>query len=157
MKTVEDRVRAKRNEIEIQRSVIVHKMQELESLKSRLAMLEEQMAMLDSLLTDDISDDVTAVSPTRYGSNAAPHVPDLRPSPTDGVRQLLSTRPDGMSQAEIVAALAGRVATTSANPRAILRNTIHNMLTRDLLVRTDSGLIRIQGTQGTGTEPSSKE
>ena len=127
MPTVEDRVRAKRAEVESQRSAIARKIEELKSLQTKLVALEDQAAMLDALLADS---DSTANS---GGGKIGPQN-DL-PTPQLALMLLMQQHPDGLPQPRILEELVGKVSTDSTNPRAILRNTIYNMVKRNQLVR----------------------
>lgn len=127
MPTVEDRVRAKRAEVESQRSAIARKIEELKSLQAKLVALEDQAAMLDALLADS---DSTANS---GGEKIGPQN-DL-PTPQFALMSLMQQHPEGLPQPRILEELVGKVSTDSTNPRAILRNTIYNMVKRNQLVR----------------------
>lgn len=132
MQTVEERVRAKRAEVESQRAVVVRKLEELKVLQVRLESLEEQAAMLDSLLAgDDTADEFVLGGKPSEGL----------PTPQVGVVNLLSRHPDGLTQSQIIESLIGKVATVSKNPRAVLRNTVHNLLKSEKIVR-DGDVVR---------------
>lgn len=146
MNTVEDRIRAKRAEVEQQRIAVARKVDELKHLQLRLSALEEQLAMLDGLLVGVESPTTNVVSTLTSGATAS-EPQDRLPSPQVGVLNLLADRPDGMTQSDIIDSLLGKVHTASKNPRAIIRNTVHNLLKVDKLSKEPSSdLIRL----GTG-------
>jgi hypothetical protein len=138
MVTIEDKVRAKRAQIAEQRDAVLKQMEMLDSLKRRLATLEEQAAMLDDLLVNNGENSTPAVV---IHEEVVPPQVIRRLNPTDGVLDLLSKRPEGMKLSDIVDALNGRILTASDNPRSVVRNTILNLVNRNRLVRNDDGLI----------------
>ena len=146
---VVDRIRIKRNEIETQRAAIQQKMKELESLQLRLTALEEQSAMLDDLLGNE--DDTGEANSSKgtgeldvesvFGIRVHPKPQDRLPNPQEAIAALVGNHPEGLTQAEIVDALVGKVKTAAKNPRAVIRNIVHYMVGKEQLKKTENGLL----------------
>ena len=149
MTTVEDRARAKRSEIENQRAAIQHKMKELDSLRMRLAALEEQAALLDEVIGADGGGepdpydpfDVSGAEPTSNGVRVQIDPQNRLPTPQVAIAKLVADHPEGLTQAEIVDTLVGKVKTSAKNPRAVIRNIVHYMVGRGQLSKNDQELL----------------
>ena len=130
-------MRAKQQQVASQYEAVCR---ELNEMKQRLSQLEQQKALLDDLL------DVPAASMsglqmdsvrTAVVSNATPLSTVQKCRPSDGVMQILHSRPNGITQKEIVRELVNKIETESDNPQAIIRNTILNLIKRKRIQRDD--------------------
>lgn len=76
----------------------------------------------------------------------AEHGSENQLSPSESVRQLLAKHPLGLPRGEIVDVLDGTIATTSAKPRQLLRQTVLNMINRNQLACDANDIVTLPGT-----------
>ncbi len=131
---VSNRIRERKSRIE---SEIAATKNQIEALSSKLAILNAQSALLSELIAGvhvqaNIFDGMNTEQPA-----------EAPVKPSDGVLQMLRSSPNGMRASEIADALERRIDTSSDNPRAIIRNTIHNLMKQGKIVRDERGTLTL--------------
>lgn len=130
--TVESKLRIRLDAIA---SELAHIQQELAKLQQRQTALDAQHKLVVEILSD--------IDGTEHGKQAASVA--RRPAaasagkvrPVDAVLSALADNPQGLTAKQITDALETRIDTASDSPRAIIRNTIHNLAKKQKIAKDE--------------------